>query len=79
MEVRTLLDGAVTIDPEIVQGTPVFSGTRVPIENLFEFLRAGEDLDSFFEAFPRVSPIHVQRVLQESETQTMSTLLKQAA
>jgi uncharacterized protein (DUF433 family) len=42
-------------DPEILGGTPVFVGTRVPIQNLFDYLAAGDSIDVFLEAFPTVS------------------------
>jgi uncharacterized protein (DUF433 family) len=42
-------------DPEILGGTPVFAGTRVPVQNLIDYLEAGDTLDEFLEAFPSVS------------------------
>ena len=42
-------------DPEILGGTPVFVGTRVPVQYLFDYLAAGDDLDVFLDAFPTVS------------------------
>jgi uncharacterized protein (DUF433 family) len=42
-------------DPEILGGTPVFVGTRVPVKNLFDYLEAGDSLDEFLESFPSVS------------------------
>ena len=42
-------------DPEILGGTPVFVGTRVPVKTLFDYLEAGDSLDEFFEDFPSVS------------------------
>ena len=42
-------------DPEIMSGTPVFYGTRVPFSTLFEYLEAGDPLDVFLEHFPSVS------------------------
>lgn len=42
-------------DPDVLGGTPVFSGTRVPIETLFDHLEAGVSLDEFLEDFPTVS------------------------
>ena len=42
-------------DPEILGGTPVFVGTRVPIKNLFDFLEAGDSLDRFLDSFPSVT------------------------
>ncbi len=42
-------------DPEILGGTPVFQGTRVPVQNLLDYLVAGRPLDDFLEGFPSVS------------------------
>lgn len=42
-------------DPEILGGTPVFLGTRVPLRNLFDYLERGHSLDEFIDAFPSVS------------------------
>jgi len=45
----------VTVDPEILGGTPVFAGTRVPVKNLFDYLEAGDSLEVFLDAFPSVT------------------------
>jgi len=45
----------VQSDPEIMGGTPVFVGTRVPVYNLFDYLEAGDSLDLFLDAFPSVT------------------------
>jgi uncharacterized protein (DUF433 family) len=42
-------------DPELMGGTPVFVGTRVPVQSLFDYLEAGDSLDEFLEALPTVS------------------------
>jgi len=42
-------------DPEVLGGTPVFMGTRVPIRNLIDFLEAGDSLEDFLKSFPFVS------------------------
>lgn len=42
-------------DPEILGGTPVFVGTRVPLRNLIDYLERGHTLDEFLDAFPSVS------------------------
>ncbi|HEX8361081.1 MAG TPA: DUF433 domain-containing protein [Longimicrobium sp.] len=47
-------DEIITTDPEIMSGTPVFSGTRVPVESLIQHLKAGETLEDFLEGFPGV-------------------------
>jgi len=41
-------------DPEILAGTPVFVGTRVPVQSLFDYLEGGETLDEFLRQFPSV-------------------------
>ena len=45
----------VHTDPEIMGGTPVFVGTRVPVQSLFDYLEAGDSLEEFLEAFPTVA------------------------
>ena len=42
-------------DPNILSGTPVFVGTRVPVQSLFDYLEGGETLDEFLHQFPSVS------------------------
>ena len=49
------IETVVSSDPEILGGTPVFAGTRVPIKNLIDYLAAGDGLDQFLEDFPSVS------------------------
>jgi uncharacterized protein (DUF433 family) len=58
---------AIQIDPEILGGTPVFWGTRVPIKNLFDYLEEGETVSIFLEDFPTVSREQVSRVLAISQ------------
>jgi uncharacterized protein (DUF433 family) len=45
----------VTSSPDILGGTPVFTGTRVPIQTLVDYLKAGESIDDFLDGFPSVS------------------------
>jgi uncharacterized protein (DUF433 family) len=49
------LQSVVHSDPEILGGTPVFQGTRVPWRNLIDYLERGHSLDEFLDAFPSVS------------------------
>jgi len=49
---------------EILGGTPVFAGTRVPVKTLFDYLEAGERLDDFLEGFPSVSREQALAVLE---------------
>ena len=48
------LSQLVHSDPEILSGTPVFIGTRVPVQSLFDYLEGGETLDEFLHQFPSV-------------------------
>lgn len=51
-------------DPDILGGTPVFVGTRVPIKTLIDYLEAGDSLDEFLDHFPSVSRVQAISVLQ---------------
>lgn len=54
----------IEIDPEKLGGTPVFRGTRVPIQNLFDYLEGGDSLDVFLDDFPTVEREQVIGVLE---------------
>ncbi len=54
------------IDPEIMHGEPCFVGTRVPIQNLIDYLEGGDSIDEFLEDFPSVSRDQVIRFLEEA-------------
>ena len=54
----------INIDPEILGGTPVFFGTRVPIKNLFDYLETGDNIETFLEDFEGVSRTQVMKVLK---------------
>jgi len=58
----------ITVDPEILGGTPVFKGTRVPIKTLFEYLEDDYSLEEFLECFPSVTRALACRVLERSES-----------
>jgi len=57
----------INIDPEILGGTPVFYGTRVPIKNLFDYLETGESIETFLEDFESVKKEQVIKVLEMSQ------------
>jgi uncharacterized protein (DUF433 family) len=54
----------ITNSPERLGGTPVFAGTRVPVQSLIDYLEAGHPLDHFVEEFPSVSREHAVAVLE---------------
>lgn len=56
--------GVVHSDPGIMGGTPVFVGTRVPLQNLIDYLEGGESVEDFLEAFPTVSREQVTAVIE---------------
>ena len=62
----------ITIDSEILGGTPVFRGTRVPVKTLFEYLENDYSLEEFLECFPSVSRDLACRVLECSEHALLS-------
>ena len=64
--------GQVSIDPEIMSGTPVFAGTRVPVKNLFDYIEGGEDLSEFLDDFPSVSKSAAVAVLEMAK-RTLTT------
>jgi uncharacterized protein (DUF433 family) len=49
------LHSVIQSDPEILGGTPVFAGTRVPVKNLLDYLAAGDSIETFLDHFPSVS------------------------
>ena len=62
----------IECDPEKLGGTPVFWGTRVPIQNLFDCLASGESLDEFLDQFPTVSREQALKVLEASKEKLLA-------
>jgi uncharacterized protein (DUF433 family) len=62
----------ITIDPEILGGTAVFKGTRVPVATLFDYLEDNYPLDEFLECFPTVTREMACRLLERSESALLS-------
>ncbi|MEA5563650.1 DUF433 domain-containing protein [Planktothrix agardhii] len=62
----------ISISTEIMGGTPVFIGTRVPIQTLFDYLEAGESIDDFLDGFPTVSREQIIALLEEAKKQLIS-------
>lgn len=57
----------ITVDPDILGGTPVFKGTRVPVRTLFDYLEGNYTLEEFLECFPSVTREMACRLLERSE------------
>ena len=58
------MEPIVTSSPDILSGTPVFAGTRVPVQTLMDYIEEGSSLDDFLEDFPTVSREHAIAVLE---------------
>jgi uncharacterized protein (DUF433 family) len=58
---------AIVRDPEIMHGTPVFRGTRVSVQTLFDYLEGGDTLEDFLEGFPTVSRDLALQALEEAK------------
>ena len=63
----------IEVDPEIMSGTPVFRGTRVPVQSLFEYLEDGLSLDEFLECFPTVQKADAIALLEHSKNELLTT------
>jgi len=70
MDFMPLKARVVHSDPEILGGTPVFAGTRVPVKSLYDYLEAGDSLDEFLESFPSVSREQAIAVLELAREMT---------
>jgi len=62
----------VEVDPEKMSGVPVFTGTRVPISHLFDYIESGETLDEFLDQFPSVTRAQALGVLELSKEALLS-------
>lgn len=62
----------VTSSPDVMGGTPVFAGTRVPVENLLDYLEGGESIDDFLEGFPSVTREQVIAFLEETKARVLA-------
>ena len=63
----TMKQSTVSCSPDVMGGTPVFSGTRVPVQTLLDYLEAGESIDDFLEGFPSVTREQVVGFLEEAK------------
>ncbi|MGF1588900.1 MAG: DUF433 domain-containing protein [Pleurocapsa sp.] len=59
---------------EVMGGTPVFAGTRVPVQTLLDYLKAGESIDDFLDGFPTVTREQVVAFLEEAGKQLIGTM-----
>lgn len=62
----------VSCSPDVMGGTPVFPGTRVPVQTLLDYLEAGESIDDFLEGFPSVTRAQVVAFLEEAKDRVIA-------
>ena len=65
----------IICSPDIMGGTPVFAGTRVPVQTLLDYLEGGETIDDFLEGFPTVSREQVIAFLEEARDRMVAAAL----
>jgi len=70
----TELEGVIHSDPEIMGGTPVFVGTRVPLQNLIDSLEGNESVEDFLAAFPTVHRQQVIAVIEAGKLKMLETV-----
>jgi uncharacterized protein (DUF433 family) len=66
------MNSVVKIDPEIMSGAPCFTGTRVPIQNLIDYLEGGDSIEIFLDGFPSVSREQVIAFLEEAKDRMLA-------
>jgi len=68
----TAKQALITSTPDILGGTPVFCGTRVPVQTLIEYLEGGQTIDEFLDGFPTVSREQVIAFLEEAKARMLA-------
>jgi uncharacterized protein (DUF433 family) len=66
----------ISASPDILGGTPVFAGTRVPVQTFLEYIKAGESIDSFLDGFPSVTREQVLALLDEAEERILVSVVE---
>jgi uncharacterized protein (DUF433 family) len=63
----------ISCSPDILGGTPVFAGTRVPVQTLIDYLEGGESIDAFLDGFPTVKREQVIAFLEEAKARVVAS------
>jgi uncharacterized protein (DUF433 family) len=66
-EKKSALARAIALDPEVLHGVPCFTGTRVPVQTLLDFLETGESIDAFLKVYPYIDRSQVLAFLELSK------------
>jgi uncharacterized protein (DUF433 family) len=64
----------ISCDPQVMGGTPVFSGTRVPVQTLLDYLEGGETIDQFLQGFPSVTRDQVIAFLEDAKDRLIESV-----
>ena len=62
----------ISCNPDVMGGTPVFAGTRVPVQTLLDYLEAGESIDDFLAGFPSVSREQIIEFLEQAKARLVA-------
>jgi uncharacterized protein (DUF433 family) len=65
------MGSVISVNPNVLGGTPVFAGTRVPVVSLFDYLKRGKTIDYFLEQFPTVQREQIEELLDEAGAKTL--------
>lgn len=65
---------SITSSPDILGGTPVFAGTRVPVQTFIEYIKAGESIEQFLEGFPSVKREQLLAFLDETKDLVLASV-----
>jgi uncharacterized protein (DUF433 family) len=66
-------NAVISRSPDVMGGTPVFAGTRVPVQTLLDYLEAGDSIDDFLGGFPSVSRNQVINFLEQAKDRLVAT------
>ena len=69
-----MMESVISRSSEVMGGTPVFAGTRVPVQTLLDYLEAGDSIDEFLAGFPSVSREQVVAFLQQAKDRLVATV-----
>jgi uncharacterized protein (DUF433 family) len=75
----SLPDPLITASPDTLSGAPVFSGTRVPVKTLFDYIEAGDAIADFLADFPNVTRDHAIAVLEMAQRAAIDVACRAAA
>ena len=68
-------DPIISREPDVMGGTPVFHGTRVPVQTLLDYLQAGDTIDDFLEGFPSVTREQIVAFLEEAKNRLIEAAM----